>query len=112
MALAVAPSFVGGEEVGPYSIRLLAAGDVVLDLTGFTYRVEVWWDGCAQITLYEDAGITRLGDVPTSDGFHFSWGLSETQGKCVPLGVTQVKMFFISAADVTYGDLMGIKRTL
>lgn len=113
MAITILPSFVGGAEPGPYFVRLLGASDAILDMTGYTYRAEAWWDQCAQISLEEGSGITRLVDLPASNlEWHYSFGFTEQQGKCVPIGVTPVKLFYISPAEVTVIDVVNLKRTL
>lgn len=112
MALFTLPSFTAGEVVGPFSMRLLDGLDQPFNMEGFTYRVEVHWDGCAQITLYEGSGITRLEDDPSDDEFHYSWSLTKDQGKCVPLGLSPVKLFYIDPEGTPKADIVNLRRSL
>lgn len=110
----ILPSYVAGAEPGPYFIRLLTRDDAVINMAGYAYRVEVWWDDGAQISLSEGGGITRLVDNPdpVAGEFHYSWGLTEQQGKCLPVGLSPVKLFYISPGGITTVDVVYLKRTL
>lgn len=107
------PGFIGGEEKFFY-VRFEeddGSGYVILDLTGWTYRVDIAWEGCVRICLSESDGIERLEDLPVDDTeFHFKWTLNEAQTCCVPVGRTPVKIYRISPDDEATIDSCDLVR--
>ena len=118
--------FVGGANVSrPW---LLLADDAIVNLTGGTVTIEVWWLGTLQITLTVGSGISLINPAPAvaapgdEQAPHGLFLLTTVQTALIPLPSDDVlasvidafwRIKFVSSEGVTMkSERFGLERIL